>query len=104
MIDLAVDQSIEEVLNRGFYLIPRFQRPYSWTLDNVGDFWTDTMQSGSPDYFIGSVIVYETGDVKEQRRSSPQYAIVDGQQRLTTITILLAAIRDSLRGLGDDPA
>jgi uncharacterized protein with ParB-like and HNH nuclease domain len=100
MIELAVDQSIEEVLNRGFYLIPRFQRPYSWTADNVGDFWSDTIQSNSTDYFIGSVIVYETGDTKEQRRTSPEYAIVDGQQRLTTITILLAAIRDAFTTLG----
>ena len=102
MIEVAVDQSIEEVLNRGFYLIPRFQRPYSWTADNVGDFWSDTIQSDSTDYFIGSVIVYETGEVGEQRRTSPEYAIVDGQQRLTTITILLAAIRDSLKALAGE--
>lgn len=102
MIELAVDQSVEEVLNRGFYVIPRFQRPYSWTADNVGDFWSDTIQSNSSDYFIGSVIVYETGETGEQRRASPEYAIVDGQQRLTTITILLAAVRDSFNQLAKE--
>jgi hypothetical protein len=100
MIKLSTDQSIEQVFNRGFYEVPRFQRPYSWTADNIGDFWTDTIQDGQDEYFIGAVIVYEHGEGEEQQRS--EYSIVDGQQRLTTITILLAALRDAIVDAGDE--
>ena len=82
----ANDRTIEAVLTGGFYQVPRFQREYSWDPSNVEDFWEDVVESGS-DYFIGSMVVYESGDAA---------GLVDGQQRLTTITMMLAAIRNEL--------
>ena len=81
------DQSIKDLLGSGYYVIPRFQRPYSWDSENVSDFWNDVVVNASSDYFIGSMVVYTL---------SGKLGVVDGQQRLTTIMILLSCLRDSL--------
>lgn len=78
-------QDIVTLLSSGFYRIPPFQRPYSWDRENVQDFWNDAVQENRGDYFIGSMVVYKDG--------KQSFGIVDGQQRLTTITILLCALR-----------
>jgi hypothetical protein len=88
----ANDKTIESVLSGGFYEVPRFQRPYSWDASNVEDFWDDVIESGA-DYFIGSMVIYTDGSAS---------GLVDGQQRLTTITMILAAIRNQLLKLGAD--
>lgn len=86
-------RNIGQVLTAGYYKIPRFQRPYSWDQSNVEDFWTDILESPL-NYFIGSMVVYPSGS------SGDTYGLVDGQQRLTTITILLAALRNELNRVG----
>lgn len=82
----CVDRDIRQVLESGTYLIPRFQRPFSWDKDNIDEFWRDSTSEVKKDYFIGAFVTYNI--------SSSMYGIVDGQQRLTTITIALCAIRD----------
>ncbi len=89
-----LDQSVKNLLEKAFYKIPRFQRPYSWDRENVEDFWNDTVVAADPDYFIGSFVLYRS-------KSDPDLLfIVDGQQRLTTITLLLSATRDAFQELG----
>lgn len=88
----STDQTIADLLNAGYYVIPRFQRPYSWDQENITEFWDDTVRGSNDDYFIGSMVVYKMADRK--------YGVVDGQQRLTTITILLCVIRDVLEAEG----
>ncbi|TLX51795.1 DUF262 domain-containing protein [Pseudoalteromonas ruthenica] len=85
------DTDIESLLDGSYFYIPRFQRPYSWDDDNLNDFWNDTISSKTEDYFIGSMVVY--------RKGKQQFGVVDGQQRLTTITILLCVIRDHFLAL-----
>ncbi len=87
------DKRIDELLKGNTFLIPRFQRAYSWEADHISDFWGDVLDNLNETYFIGSMVVYEDG------RS--QLAVVDGQQRLTTITILLCAIRDGYRQISE---
>ena len=90
-----LDRTVKTLLETSFYRIPRFQRPYSGGEDNVGEFWEDAILTEDPDYFIGSFVVYRDkvdGDLR---------FIVDGQQRLITITILLSAIRDALAEQGE---
>lgn len=87
------DTSIESLLSAYFLVIPRFQRPYSWDDENIEEFWRDVCQNEEKDYFIGSMVVYKNG--------RQQLGVVDGQQRLTTITILLCAIRDHMVDAGD---
>lgn len=88
------DTNIEALLTSSFLIIPRFQRPYSWDDENLEDFWKDIAQIDGADYFIGSMVIYKNG--------RQQFGVVDGQQRLTTITILLCVIRDKFAGLGAD--
>jgi len=80
------DTDIESLLDGSYFHIPRFQRPYSWDDDNIIEFWNDVVVNKSPEYFIGSMVVY--------KKAKQQFGVVDGQQRLTTITILLCVIRD----------
>jgi hypothetical protein len=84
------DTTVRALLESGFYKIPRFQRPYSWDMENVNDFWQDTVVAEDEDYFIGSFVVYT------DRTQQDLFLVVDGQQRLTTITLAYAALRDLL--------
>lgn len=75
--------------------IPDYQRPYSWQVEHAeelfDDLWTFREQEDkNEEYFLGSIVL-----VKDS--NSNQVDVVDGQQRLTTLTILLAAIRDRLK-------
>ena len=80
------DRTVKDLLSSGYYVIPRFQRPYSWDIENISDFWADVAENQS-EYFIGSMVVYQL---------LGRLGVVDGQQRLTTIMILLASLRDTL--------
>ena len=73
--------------NDNYYVIPRFQRPFSWDGDNFADFWRDLTKDESTGYFIGPMVIW-------QERDSHIARVVDGQQRLTTIMMMLCAIRD----------
>jgi len=80
------DSDIESLLDSRYFHIPRFQRPYSWEDEHIDEFWEDVITNQSPDYFIGSMVVF--------KKAKQQFGVVDGQQRLTTITILLCVLRD----------
>jgi len=86
------DKEIGEILGSGYYQIPRFQRPYSWELEHIAEFWNDIVVDSETDYFIGSMVVFTN-------KNEPT-SIVDGQQRLTTITMILCAVRDALKDEG----
>ena len=73
--------------NRKFY-VPKFQRDYSWDKEQWDDLWMDidSMLKGNTDHYMG-YLVLQTTDNKT-------FHIIDGQQRFTTITLLiLAAIK-----------
>jgi uncharacterized protein with ParB-like and HNH nuclease domain len=88
----STDQDLRTMLSSAYYKIPRFQRPYSWDRENIQEFWEDVIQGNPQDYFIGSMVVYKDG---KQR-----YGVVDGQQRLTTITIVLSVLRNKMVEVG----
>jgi hypothetical protein len=91
-----MDQTVKTLLESFFYRIPRFQRPYSWDRVNVEEFWNDAISSSDADYFIGSFVVYRGNPATDT------LLIVDGQQRITTITLLLAALRTVLSDCGHE--
>lgn len=71
--------------------VPKHQRDYSWTAMEVEEFFTDieTSQTKLADsYYIGMLVLVEP------RSSGGRYQILDGQQRLTTLTLIFAAMRD----------
>lgn len=84
----STDKTVAQLLRSSFYQIPRFQRPYSWEVREVEDFWQDTIVDSDADYFIGSIVLFKL--------PNDTFGIVDGQQRLTTVTMLLAGIRNTL--------
>jgi len=88
--------SFEELLNRRYYQIPRFQRPYSWDSGNLEEFWRDSIEDNDLGYFIGPMVGWSRGE-----ESSIAY-VVDGQQRITTISILLSEIRSQFQLLGEE--
>ena len=90
----ANDKEVLDIFSLGYFKIPRFQRPYSWNEEEVNNFWDDVVIEEHDQYFIGSMVVYQT--------EKPYFGIVDGQQRLTTITLMLAAIRNAFRRLDDE--
>lgn len=78
--------------------IPGYQRPYAWTTEQAGELLEDFLSymrgieggiEAVPPYFLGSIVL-----IKDSLMA--QADVVDGQQRLTTLTILLAAIRSRL--------
>lgn len=83
-----VAKPYREISKANFLKIPPFQRPYSWTADNIEEFWTDLINAEGDEYFLGSVVFY--ADKKDQS----SLFITDGQQRITTINIVLCALRD----------
>ncbi len=84
----------EENQNNQF-VIPIYQRVYSWEKEQCKQLWDDIIKIGGNDkmngHFIGSILYVRVDDT----HSSP-LLIIDGQQRLTTITLLLIALRDHL--------
>ena len=77
------------------FRIPSYQRPYAWTTDQTSELLDDIstacgdsadVTNASP-YFLGSIVL-----IKDPQR--PDADVVDGQQRLTTLTILLSVLRD----------
>ncbi|GAA7032719.1 hypothetical protein ID0177_13860 [Helicobacter pylori] len=78
------------------FVIPIYQRLYSWEKEQCKQLWDDIIKVGGDDkmngHFIGSILYVLDGD----KHSGNPLFIIDGQQRLTTITLLLIALRDYL--------
>ncbi|MGC2660510.1 MAG: DUF262 and DUF1524 domain-containing protein [Bryobacteraceae bacterium] len=80
------------------FVIPIYQRTYSWTRTECLKLWADIVRTGGDDgisaHFVGSIVYIEKG--LYQVSSRPPLLVIDGQQRLTTITLLLAALAKAL--------
>lgn len=83
------------------FVIPIYQRTYSWTEKQCRQLWDDIVRAGSSDdiavHFIGSIVYVEEG-LSQVTHQAP-LLVIDGQQRLTTLTLLIEALA---RKLGDD--
>ena len=87
----ASEQNLDKVFcNDYMFEIPYYQRPYAWTTEEVGELLDDLLFAMDKDaeapYFLGSIVLIK-GD-------SPDSKVIDGQQRLTTLTILLCTMRE----------
>ncbi len=92
----ARPKSIRDILHTGDqYVIPLFQRYYSWKKEHWDrirkDLWALMDDHEKDVHFLGPLVCTPTSHFPG---SVPAYQLIDGQQRLTTLTILLAAIRD----------
>ena len=86
------------------FVIPIYQRTYSWTERECRQLWDDILRTGSNDdvsaHFIGSIVYIEKGLF--QVTSQSPLVVIDGQQRLTTMALLIAALAEALENLPED--
>ncbi|MBY8844599.1 DUF262 domain-containing protein [Streptomyces sp. SP2-10] len=91
------------------FQVPLYQRTYSWTEKQLGQLWSDILeqaelvQSGekASTHFLGSVVLAPS---PQNEATFPRWLVVDGQQRLTTLSLALAAIRDHIADAEPDEA
>jgi uncharacterized protein with ParB-like and HNH nuclease domain len=80
------------------FVIPIYQRTYSWTEKECRQLWEDILRTGGNDavsaHFVGSIVYIEKG-LSQVTVQSP-HLVIDGQQRLTTVTLLIAALAKAL--------
>lgn len=78
--------------------VPTYQRNFSWTKAQINDLWEDIqsiLYDSQDSYFLGSMVFIQ--------KSDSSLDVVDGQQRLATVSLLLAAIRDGFEAANDRP-
>ena len=88
----ATEKTLVQVFSDGYFFeIPLYQRPYAWTTEHVEELLDDLIDAMRRDsdapYFLGSIVLIKSDD-------NAKSEVVDGQQRLTTLTMLLCVLRD----------
>ncbi len=79
-----LSKNIEEIFGCKL-VIPQYQRIYCWEKENIQTIWNEIMAiDDNEEYHLGSIILHKVGD---------EYHIIDGQQRLVTISLILLALR-----------
>ena len=95
---LARQITIKELFEKSF-IIPEYQRPYSWTVNQCETLWDDLYEFIFPDgnadnfdenseYYLGSIVTFSNKENEKDKE------VIDGQQRLTTLTLLLRVFWD----------
>lgn len=86
------------------FVIPIYQRSYSWSEKECRQLWDDIVRAGEDEkinaHFIGSIVYIEKG-IYQVTSQSP-ILVIDGQQRLTTVSLLIAALAEKLDALPED--
>lgn len=86
-------KSVFEYLCKNKFLIPIYQRKYTWEIDECEQLWDDVRmfwenKDEEEEYFLGSIVMY-----KDKGRQN----IIDGQQRTTTLSLLIRALYDKAK-------
>lgn len=94
----AENNTFRKLIGNGLtYRIPRFQRDYSWTNDHWEDLWADVQAmlgtDGEPSHYMGYLVLQSADD-----RS---FDVIDGQQRLTTLSLIVLAVLKNIQRLID---
>lgn len=92
----TANKTFRELFASGIsYRVPRFQRDYSWTIDEWDDLWRDIedllSEHGEPAHYMGYLVL--------QTRDNRNNDIIDGQQRLTTLSLMVLAVLNTLNAL-----
>ena len=94
----AGEKQIADVFSDNYaFTIPPYQRPYAWEIQQASELLDDLLEAMAPNsrseglYFLGSIVLVKTP-------GKPEAKVVDGQQRLTTLTILFSVLRDLTDG------
>lgn len=88
-------ENITNIITKSVFTVPLFQREYSWNLEQVSDLYYD-IQSTDTDsgHFLGSLLLYND-------KAKNKMEIVDGQQRMTTLFLLLFSILEQIKDTGN---
>lgn len=86
---------------------PLFQRSFSWKAKDWTGFLDDILEvfnyeDKKAHYFIGSFVLTKPSEDQEDEGSVPEYLIIDGQQRMTTLYLIFLILRDRLKTIGQD--
>lgn len=90
----AENNTFRKLIGNGLtYRIPRFQRDYSWTSDEWEDLWADILATLNPDgessHYMGYLVLQSADD--------KTFDVIDGQQRLTTLSLIVLAVMKNLQ-------
>jgi Protein of unknown function DUF262/Protein of unknown function (DUF1524) len=94
-LDARLD-GIGHVLADRIIAVPPYQRPYSWTDEQITDLLrdlSDAIRDKDTEYFLGTIVVTKNND--------GAHFVIDGQQRLATVSIIICAIRNYFHRVGD---
>jgi Protein of unknown function DUF262/Protein of unknown function (DUF1524) len=94
-LDARLD-GIGHVLADRNVIVPAYQRPYSWTDEQIGDLLrdlSDAIRDEDSEYFLGTIVL--------TKNNEGSHFVIDGQQRLATISIIICAIRNYFQRGGD---
>ena len=94
----STTKTIQNCFRTCLYRVPQFQRPYSWENEQFLEFWNDVVKANG-DFFFGSTVTWVS---EERELFNDTHSIIDGQQRLTTSTIILSAIRDMFKRIATE--
>lgn len=104
MPELTVSKkTVAELLSGGDYVIPDYQRPYSWDEEKCGVLWDDIVEFSESktnsydgdDYFLGTIVIC--------RENNGEIHVIDGQQRIISLMLLLRAFYAHLEEMPADP-
>lgn len=91
----TANQTYRQLMGNGLaYRVPRFQRDYSWTQDEWDDLWQDiqgTLAGGEPAHYMGYLVL--------QTQDNKAFHVIDGQQRMTTLSLMVLAVLRALQDL-----
>lgn len=94
LLNTSTSTFLELIGNGRLYKVPPYQRDYSWTEEQWEDLWTDIVDlAARPDdtHYMGALVV--------EGRSDREFAVIDGQQRIATLSLLALAVIDQLQEL-----
>ncbi len=99
----AIDQPFSKIISvdqgaREHYHVPKYQREYTWGIGQWEQLYQD-IDENEPGYFFGSIICTKKND--PQLGEEQIYDVVDGQQRMTTLSLLMMAIYKQLKEISD---
>jgi hypothetical protein len=96
LLNTRTTNLLELVGNGRIYRVARYQRNYSWEVEQWEDLWSDLLElRGRPDdrHYMGALVV--------EGKSDREFLIIDGQQRLATLSLLALAVIAKLREMAD---
>ena len=99
-------ESIKELLSAKAFVIPEYQRPYSWEISHCKDLFEDIetlIKNDFSEHYTGTVVLGKTEDKRPWGGKNHQvWEIIDGQQRITTISLYLAVVLHKLHDITKD--